>query len=147
MKYSHLTLIILGSLLGLIASIYLSFIAAGTVDTAFCSIGETFDCGAVNSSKYARLFGFPNSWLGILAYTFLLISALINHKNVRIWLMNLSIFGVVIMLLFGLYLTYIEAFVLYAWCIFCVMSLCGSILAAVGLFSANREFQVTIDGQ
>lgn len=147
MKTWHFIVIIIGSLMGLVASVYLSFMAAGAVDSSFCSIGETFDCAAVSSSSYARMFGFPNSWLGIAAYAFILIAAIVNRKDIRGWLMNLSIFGIVIMLLFGLYLTYIEAFVLFAWCIFCLISLAGSLLAAIGLFAANRAYQVTVDGQ
>jgi vitamin-K-epoxide reductase (warfarin-sensitive) len=85
-------------------------------DASPCSINERWDCGIVNHSPYAMLFGIPVAVIGIAGY--LALGALAFMKAYRVGLM--AAFGG---LGFALYLAHIESTVLGVWCIYCVMSL------------------------
>ena len=85
-------------------------------DTSPCSINERWDCGIVNHSPYAVLWGVPVAAIGIAGYLLLGVLAL------RRWyalLLPLALGA----LAFSLYLAHIEAHLLGVWCIYCVASL------------------------
>jgi vitamin-K-epoxide reductase (warfarin-sensitive) len=92
-----------------------------------CAVTEKFDCGAVNHSRFAefppRTFDEPPAGgkhvpiavLGIVAYTAIAVLALMG----RWWLLfEVAQVG----FLFAAFLSYIEAFVLEKWCIYCLWS-------------------------
>jgi vitamin-K-epoxide reductase (warfarin-sensitive) len=85
-------------------------------DTSPCSIDDRWDCGIVNHSPYAMLFGVPVAVLGIAGY--LLLGLLAFMKAYRLMLVA-ALAG----LGFALYLAHIESSVLGVWCIYCVISL------------------------
>jgi vitamin-K-epoxide reductase (warfarin-sensitive) len=85
-------------------------------DTSPCSINEKWDCGIVNHSPYAVLWGVPVAAIGMAGY--LLLGAL----SLKRWygpLLPISLAA----LAFSLYLAHIEAHLLGVWCIYCVASL------------------------
>jgi uncharacterized membrane protein len=85
-------------------------------DASPCSINERWDCGIVNHSPYAVLFGIPVAVIGIAGY--LLLGILAFQKAYRLMLVA-ALGG----LGFALYLAHIESAVLGVWCIYCVISL------------------------
>jgi vitamin-K-epoxide reductase (warfarin-sensitive) len=85
-------------------------------DTSPCSINEKWDCGIVNHSPYAVLWGVPVATIGIAGYLLLGILALKRWYGI---LLTVSLAG----LAFSLYLAHIEAHLLGVWCIYCVASL------------------------
>jgi vitamin-K-epoxide reductase (warfarin-sensitive) len=85
-------------------------------DTSPCSINEKWDCGIVNHSPYAVLWGVPVAVIGIAGY--LLLGALALKRWYGI-LLAVSLAA----LAFSLYLAHIEAHLLGVWCIYCVASL------------------------
>ena len=85
-------------------------------DASPCSINERWDCGIVNHSPYAMLFGVPVAVIGIAGY--LLLGILAFQKAYRLMLVA-ALGG----LGFALYLAHIESAVLGVWCIYCVISL------------------------
>jgi len=89
--------------------------------TAYCDLGETFNCDIVNRSTYSAVLGVPVALIGIVGYLSLLALATLYRTKAETPAMLLlaSIAG----LGFALYLTYIEGFVLAAWCILCLTSL------------------------
>lgn len=115
--------IVIFSLAGVGVSIYSFFHNQGIVDGAACVIGEAFDCDVVNQSAYSKIVGIPVSLLGIIGYAFMSAAALLrlmkpSDRGALSFLLLATTAG----LLFSLYLTSIEAFVLYAWCILCLTS-------------------------
>jgi len=109
-------------------------------DTSPCSINDRWDCGIVNHSPYAMLFGVPVAVLGIAGY--ILLGLLAFMKAYRL-MMVAALAG----LGFALYLAHIESAVLGVWCIYCVISLgvislltllvLGTVV--VGLIRGRRE--------
>jgi uncharacterized membrane protein len=93
----------------------------GTSKTSYCELGESFNCDIVNRSTYSAIFGVPVALIGIVGYLALLLVATFyrNHADTPAILMTSSATGMG----FALYLTYIEGFVLAAWCILCLTSL------------------------
>ena len=85
-------------------------------DTSPCSINEKWDCGIVNHSPYALLWGVPVAAIGMGGYLLLGVLALKRRYGL---LLLLSLAA----LAFSLYLAHIEAHVLGVWCIYCVASL------------------------
>ena len=80
-----------------------------------CSINDKWDCGVVNHSPYAVLFGVPVAAIGIAGY---LLLAILGVMRQRILLLICSLGA----LAFALYLTNIEKHVLEVWCLYCVIS-------------------------
>jgi uncharacterized membrane protein len=111
--------IILLAVLGLIDAGYLTYTHFFGVPI-FC--GGASSCELVNSSRYAFLGPIPVALLGFIGYAAILLLSFIPTNEDRQWPAQL-IFGVALIgVLFQLYLTYIELFVLYAICYWCVAS-------------------------
>lgn len=85
-------------------------------DASPCSINDRWDCGIVNHSPYAMLFGIPVADIGIAGYLFL---GVLAAKKAYKWMVA----PVVIGLAFSIYLAHIESAGLGVWCIYCVASL------------------------
>jgi vitamin-K-epoxide reductase (warfarin-sensitive) len=81
-----------------------------------CSINDKWDCGIVNHSPYAILWGVPVADIGIAGY---LLMAVLAFKRAYRLLLAAALIG----LGFSLYLAHIEAHILGVWCIYCVASL------------------------
>ena len=90
----------------------------------WCAVGNGFNCDVVNRGVYGEIAGVPVSLIGIIGYVSLCALALwINaYKEKRIGFLPLIRITVAGALLFSLYLTYLEAFVLYTFCLFCIGS-------------------------
>ncbi len=92
-----------------------------------CAVTEHWDCGAVNHSRFAvfppRTFDeapnakghLPVAIVGIVGYGLIALLALFN----RLWIvLHLAEFG----FMSACFLSYLEAFVMEKWCIYCVWS-------------------------
>jgi uncharacterized membrane protein len=88
--------------------------------TEFCDINDTFNCDVVNRSTYSKLYGIPVAAIGIAGYVVLALLALKDRANrtasTLLVLLSLGALG------FSAYLTYIEARVLYTYCVICLSS-------------------------
>jgi vitamin-K-epoxide reductase (warfarin-sensitive) len=89
--------------------------------TAYCDIGDTFNCDIVNRSEYSEIFGIPVALIGMLGYAALVGLATVyrGRRETPTMLFGGGAAG----LAFALYLTYIEGHVLGVWCILCLSSL------------------------
>jgi uncharacterized membrane protein len=104
-----------------------------------CAVSEHWDCGAVNHSRFAefppRSFDeppgakghLPVAVVGITGYALILLFALFN----RLWIvLHLAEFG----FMCACFLSYLEAFVMEKWCIYCVWS--QGLMTAILLLTA-----------
>jgi uncharacterized membrane protein len=111
------------AIIGLGVAIYLTYVESAKVE-AVC--GPVGDCNSVQQSPYATLFGFlPVGLLGALGYLAILVLWLVQHfggqpssKMISLAIWGLAAFGV----LFSIYLTFLEPFVIGATCIWCITS-------------------------
>ncbi len=120
------------SLLWLLAAIS----AVGLTDALYLTITHytkalvpcnfSHGCETVLKSQYAEIFGIPVAALGVVFYFTTLVLAIFfaNHHRYH-WL--LSIWGL-IGFISTLYLFYIQAFVLHAFCQYCLLSALTSTL-------------------
>ena len=87
--------------------------------------GGARGCGDVQDSPYSEVVGIPVAVIGLMGYLVLLtLSALRSRVNpdVGFFLPVLSFGAALIGVLYSAYLTYLEAFVIMAWCYWCVTS-------------------------
>jgi uncharacterized membrane protein len=110
------------SLGGLFVAVYLYLYKIGRIGTLACGTGA---CETVQLSPYSRFLGLEVALYGVGGYATLLVLSLValqapagTATRVSRWLLGLSAAGVV----FTVYLTYIELFVLHAICRWCVSS-------------------------
>lgn len=110
------------ALVGLFVSAYLSFYKLGYLGIIACGEGG---CEVVQSSQYAVFLGVPVALWGVVGYAAIFVVAMIGvqprwlfERWVALTLLGLSAAG----LAFSAYLTFLEAFVIHAWCRWCVVS-------------------------
>jgi vitamin-K-epoxide reductase (warfarin-sensitive) len=94
--------------------------------TDYCDFGDTFNCDAVNKSVYSHIGPVPVAAIGVIGYIFLLGLSRVRRDNNLV--SALLIFSSVIATGFSAWLTYIEARVLYSYCIICLGSLACIVL-------------------
>jgi len=111
------------ALVGLGVAGYLAYVET-TQTQAIC--GPVGDCNAVQSSPYARLWGIlPIGVVGMVGYLAILIVWWVGRRGKSdlgqlssLVLLGITLFGVI----FSLYLTYLEPFVIGAVCAWCLTS-------------------------
>lgn len=124
MKWKHLFvgMIVLFSMTGGYASIKATEVKMTGEAHGLCTAINGFDCATVAKSSYSEIIGIPVSVLGLAAYIFFLLAIFVYAFRPSSSLLNAMIFASAFGLLFSLYLTSVEAFVLHAWCLYCVIS-------------------------
>lgn len=111
-----------------------------------CPQNSTFNCDLVQHSIYSKVGPIPVAYLGLAGYVLILLALLLEARipflqdRGRLVVFALTLFGV----MFSGYLTAIEAFVLKAWCIWCL----GSAIVMLVLFvvSLVRLWRGTTEG-
>ena len=122
---------------------YLTYIETQPV-TPYC--GPIGNCETVQQSPYAKIFGFlPMGIFGLLGYFGLLAAWLVRRflpkweSPAAVTFFGMAFFAVV----FSLYLTYLEPFVIHAVCIWCLSSATlVTILLLLGLPPALKVFSI-----
>ncbi len=124
----HLYLIIL-SLVGFAVSFYI-FYSKKYDKPMYCPIGQ--DCDAVVKSKYGKTFGIENTVPGMLYYVLIFAYGIAIFLNRNLFKVNIIYYSIVIAsigsVLFSIYLTAVQAFVLKKWCDYCIVSSIASVL-------------------
>jgi uncharacterized membrane protein len=117
------------SLIGLLVAVYLSLWKAGLLGAIVCGTGG---CETVQLSEYADFLGLPVAFFGVGGYLAIFVASLVglqprwaDRSGPTLLLLVLSGLGVA----FTAYLTYLEAFVIRAWCRWCLGS--AAIIGAI----------------
>lgn len=114
------------ALLGLAVSAFLAYeysLSASIV----CPVAGG-GCDAVRASNYSSFLGISIPYLGIAFYLFMLVlSVLRSHKLADLRLKKLQFLAALSAFLFGVYLTYLEGFVIGSYCFWCITSFMISI--------------------
>jgi uncharacterized membrane protein len=112
-----------------------------TSKTAYCDVGEAFNCDIVNRSTYSTVLGVPVALIGMLGYGALvgLATAYRARRDTPVMLLGGAAAG----LAFALYLTYVEARILGVWCILCLSSL--ALIATITILSGVAWWKRDLD--
>jgi hypothetical protein len=102
---------------GLIVASYMTYVETTAAD-AVC--GVVGNCNIVQQSEYASLFGIPIGVIGIIGYVSLFAVWLVSLRDERAH--NIFFLLVAGGMLFTIYLTFLEPFVIGASCMWCLTS-------------------------
>ena len=109
-------------LLGIFVAGYLTWSYLAGTDP-YCGSSES--CADVQNSSYADVAGIPVPVIGLVGYAVLLGLSLLRGRvsaELDFYLPVLSFGAALVGVLYSAYLTYVEAYVLLAWCYWCVAS-------------------------
>jgi uncharacterized membrane protein len=110
------------SLIGFFVAVYLYLYKIGRIPGLACGSGG---CETVQSSPWAHFLGLPVALYGVGGYLACLVLALIGIEkggDRRHWSDTLLLAGAGVGVAFSGWLTYAEAFLIEAWCRWCVGS-------------------------
>jgi uncharacterized membrane protein len=93
-----------------------------------CNVANFSGCNVVAESPYSHLFGISLSELGMVFYGLLFFIAAVELALYRPILRRLLQIVATLGVLFSLYFTYLQAFVIHALCMYCLMSALISLL-------------------
>jgi uncharacterized membrane protein len=120
-----------------------------TVPGATLACGESSGCETVKNSDYANLLGIPLPVMGLVNYTALLLVLLAQNQaaiQAKGWspYLALAIFGLSFAgVLYSAYLTYVELFIIYAICRWCVASaIIMVVLFLLSIFNLRNSNQL-----
>ncbi len=126
------------SLIGLFIALYLLAYSIGIVPL-ICGVGS---CETVQMSEWAHVKGVPVPLLGVGGYVALLALAIYglqpDHQDERgpgLLMLALATVGVA----YSAFLTYLEANVIHAWCVWCVTS--ASLMTLIFLACLPEPFR------
>ena len=131
------------SLAGLFISGYLYLYKIGRIGSLACGTGG---CETVQLSPWSRFAGLEVSLIGVLGYAGLLAMSLASlQPGPRQWPIRAIAVTAGIGVVFTLYLTYLELFIIHAICRWCVAS--GVIIVAIfaaALLDQRRQFRTRV---
>jgi len=137
-----LILVAVFGVIGVINAGYLSYSALTGIPT-LCTI--TRGCDLVAASVYSKIFGIPLSLFGVFFYSiitgFSLWGLSTRALQVGLFLLPVTTVGFVL----SLYFLYLQAFVIEAYCQYCLLSLLdATILFVFTLLLVKRERRVGV---
>lgn len=129
---------------GLLASLILSIEKLHLLEnpdaTLSCTVNMFLNCATVMNSPEASLFGFPNSFIGLMAYAVLLTVAVTElwgtrHKRSFMALLQL---GVTVEIIFAYWLFFDSVYVIQVLCPFCLLVTFSSTM----IFAAVTRYNI-----
>ncbi len=129
---------------------FLLFSFLGFLDASFLTVEHyrgvippctiTHGCEQVTTSPYSQIIGIPVALLGALYYLgiFLSIVLYLDIKDERI--LRVVAYGTITGLLFSLWFTFLQAFIIRAWCQYCLGSaVTSTMLFVVGMIYLRQR--------
>lgn len=135
--------ILISATLALVASLILSVeaieLARNPNATFECSVNVVVNCATVAKSSYSTLFGFPNSFIGMMTQPILIMLTILLLMGAKLpkrfmFLMQLFISFATI---FALFLFYISTAVIQALCPWCMLVMLCTIITFFALTKYN----------
>lgn len=113
MKKNIWKVILILSIIGIGLATYLFYNYLTKPVTTFCYINNKVNCDAVTKGEISTLFGVPVSLVGLIGYIVILVSSFLKNKKL---VLGMASFGMV----FCLYITFQEIFILKVICPVCL---------------------------
>ena len=117
-------IILICAAIGFLDTVYLSIEHILTLNggSVFCIVGAPGSCDIVLQSIYSKVLGIPLAYVGLFYYTTIILILIWLHRvrNIRLWhlLQGIIAFGFIT----SLRLVYLQLFVLYTICPYCMVS-------------------------
>jgi uncharacterized membrane protein len=144
MNYRIVTALL--SLLGIADAGYLLYTRLAGVSI---NCGPVFHgCDTVAASSYSTMFGMPLSLYGLLFYAAILACVVAMHTRLltflrmealRAYVPTLLLTASTLGVVSSAYFTYLQAFVINAWCTYCIISACISVCIFVLVLLVQKE--------
>jgi uncharacterized membrane protein len=135
------------ALVGIFVSAYLLLYKLGFIGTLACGTGS---CETVQASRWATLVGLPVAAWGLGFYVSVLVLALVGTQDRYTESRGLSLALVAVTgsgVVFSSWLSYLEEFVIGAWCRWCIVSaVLTATLFALSLLDWRDVRRVEVDG-
>jgi uncharacterized membrane protein len=126
-----LTLIFIFAGIGILDTLYLAYHTI-TKKPVACLFFPKEWCLKVQYSKQSKTFGIPNSYAGLFIYSAILVLLFLYLSGAApFWWLQIPI---AIGFLFAMYFTFVQAFILRAFCTWCVVSAINFLVMAVAAF-------------
>lgn len=141
------TTILVTSLLGLLAAFVLSTEAIDLLkdpNAQFsCSLNAVVNCATVAKTSYSSIFGFPNSFMGMMVMPIFVTTAIIGlfgMKPPKLFMLGIQI-AAVFALIFAFYLFHISIVVIQVLCPWCLLVDVTTIImfAAITRYNINEN--------
>ena len=133
------------ALAGVFVALYLALYKLGYIGNLVCAVGS---CEVVQTSRWATFLGYPVAVWGVAYYVAVLAialaglgAALTDSRRLSQVLVLLTATGV----LFSIWLTYLELFVINAICLWCVISAVLAVILFVIALLDLREVSALLD--
>ncbi len=113
---------LIAAIIGALDAAYLTWVKLSH-NEKLCAPGLG-DCFTVNTSRYSEVYGIPIAIFGLAAFL-AIIFILLGESRIPFLQENgsLALFGISLVgVIYSAYLSYLEEFVLHAWCPYCVLS-------------------------
>jgi uncharacterized membrane protein len=131
-KKIYLMIMIL-ALIALCVSAIILVQKQGGGTSGLCTLTQT-NCAAVQTSKYSTFLGLDLVWYGILGFFFLALLAFLQLRKIDENRKNLIIAGSAFAGIAAIYLLILQAFVLHAYCVYClIVDISSLIILGLGL--------------
>jgi uncharacterized membrane protein len=121
----RVVIILVTALVGLVDALYL---LAHRISGEPIACGLTGGCNIVAASPHSVIFGIPLSLLGVVFYFGIIVLVTLRTFPLRAWIdthcsyVSLLKIYACIGLCSSIYFTYLQAFVIRAWCQYCILS-------------------------
>ena len=121
MKRSSVVFIIILAFLGIADSAYLAQSEIGNTPL-ICNVENLSSCNIVAASQYSRISGIPIAEFGVAFFGLIFILAALEivlfNRLLRRILQVVSLIGIIA----SIYFSFLEIFVIHAFCIYCIAS-------------------------
>lgn len=120
-------LLTIGGAIGLVAAIVITLeklkLLMNPDYVPSCSINPIISCGSVMQTAQASAFGFPNSWLGLIAFAAVIVvgAGLLAGAQFQAWYWRLFNLGTLFAVIFIHWLAFQSIFVIHALCPWCMV--------------------------
>ncbi len=131
---NYINILYVFGFIGVIDTLYLIYHKVRGTEVA-CIFFPPEWCYKVQHSPQSKTFGIPNSLAGFVMYVLILVlTYLYAAGSIAFWPIQVIVaFG----FLFSMYFTYVQAFVLRAFCTWCVVSTINFTVMAIIVFLLN----------
>jgi uncharacterized membrane protein len=127
------------ALIGVFVATYLLLYKLGAFGSLLCGTGG---CETVQNSPWAYFLGVPVAAWGLAGYLAILVLALLGTRPALAdarWISWGLLLFTGMAVAFSVYLSYLEEFVIHAWCQWCIASAVLSVLAFVASIPEVRR--------